>query len=209
MCHVRFTWTATQMVKGMEYHGIFWNGLKHMEASLWASPPRCSGSREGKGRRTCNYVSGIWIPPPILLWLPIDWAVRFPPISTKRKQARIRNKHWKTCAKGMTLLLMSSLPINTSHRLFRCRYSNSRDVVVSPPSFPAPLPEHPGELAHRLHSSRELHLRITLYGSTPSSSVNHDHTTYNPAGSPILLLFGRTVAWWPLNDVCIMRLRLL
>ena len=34
----------------------------------------------------------------------------------------------------MTSLLMSSLPISTSHRLSRCRYSTSRDVVVSSPS---------------------------------------------------------------------------
>ena len=48
----------------------------------------------GKRRRICNYVSGIWIPPPIPPWLPINWAVRFPPISANV------NKHWKTCAKG-------------------------------------------------------------------------------------------------------------
>ena len=35
----------------------------------------------------------------------------------------------------MTSLLMSSLPISISHRLFQCRYSNSRDVVASSPSF--------------------------------------------------------------------------
>ena len=34
----------------------------------------------------------------------------------------------------MTSLLMSSLPTSTSYRLFRCRYSTSRDVVVSSPS---------------------------------------------------------------------------
>ena len=43
----------------------------------------------------------LWIPPPILLWLPVDWAVRLPPISTKWKWAWIRNlhKHWQTRAK--------------------------------------------------------------------------------------------------------------
>ena len=48
-----------------------------------------SGGGAGKGRRASNYVSGIWFPPPILLWLLVDWAVRFPPISAKRKRARI------------------------------------------------------------------------------------------------------------------------
>ena len=38
----------------------------------------------------------------------------------------------------MTSLLMSSPPINISHRLFRCRFSNSRDVVASSPSFSRP-----------------------------------------------------------------------
>ena len=35
----------------------------------------------------------------------------------------------------MTSLLMSSTPISILHRLFQCRYSNSRDVVVSSCSF--------------------------------------------------------------------------
>ena len=65
--------------------------------SLRASSPRRSRGGAGKGRRACNYVSGIWIAPLIPLWLPIDWAVRF-------------------------------LPISILQRLFRCRYSNSRDV---------------------------------------------------------------------------------
>ena len=41
----------------------------------------------------------------------------------------------------MTSLLMSSPPISISHRLFRCRYSNSRDVVASFPSFCQSAPE--------------------------------------------------------------------
>ena len=35
----------------------------------------------------------------------------------------------------MSSLLMPSPPISISHRLFRCRYSNSRDVIASSPSF--------------------------------------------------------------------------
>ena len=41
----------------------------------------------------------------------------------------------------MTSLLMSSPPISISHRLFRCRYSNSRDVIASFPSFCQSAPE--------------------------------------------------------------------
>ena len=42
----------------------------------------------------------------------------------------------------MTSFLMSSPPISMLHRLFQSRYLNSRDVVVSSPSFhtPSPLP---------------------------------------------------------------------
>ena len=43
----------------------------------------------------------------------------------------------------MTSLLMSSPPISISHRLFRCRYSNSRDVVASSPSFSRPAARVP------------------------------------------------------------------
>ena len=41
----------------------------------------------------------------------------------------------------MSSLLMPSPPISISHRLFRCRYSNSRDVIASSPSFSQSAPE--------------------------------------------------------------------
>ena len=101
--------------------------------SLRASSLGCSGGRAGKGRRACNYVVGIWIPPPIPRWLPVDWAVRFLPISVKQKQARMKTKIEKHVPR-----VTSSPPISISHWLFRCRYSNSKDVVASPPSFSRP-----------------------------------------------------------------------
>ena len=51
----------------------------------------------------------------------------------------------------MTSLLMSSPPISISHRLFRCRYSNSRDVVASSSSF--------SRLAYRAHPNSAVALR--------------------------------------------------
>ena len=48
-----------------------------------------SGGRAGKGRRACDYVSGIWIPLPIPLWLSVDLAFRCRPISAKQKRARM------------------------------------------------------------------------------------------------------------------------
>ena len=41
--------------------------------------------RAGKGRRACNYVSGSWMAPLIPLWLPVDWALRFLPISISHR----------------------------------------------------------------------------------------------------------------------------
>ena len=50
----------------------------------------------------------------------------------------------------MTSMPISSPPISISHRLFRCRYSNSRNVVASSASFSRPPPEWPEELARKL-----------------------------------------------------------
>ena len=96
-------------------------------------------SGAGKGRRACNYTSRIWIPPSIPLWLPVDWAVRFPPISAKWKWAWMLTNIEKHVPGIMTSLLMSSPPISIFPPwLFRYRYSNSRDVVSRSPSFSHP-----------------------------------------------------------------------
>ena len=106
------------------------------------------GGREG--RRVCNYISGMWNPTPIPLSLPVGWAVRFPPISTKQKGVRMLTSTEKHVPGVMTSLLMSSPPISISHQLFRCRYSNSREWFQALLHFPALPPEHPRELARRL-----------------------------------------------------------
>ena len=67
-------------------------------SNLRASSPGRSACRAETERRACNYISGIWIPPPILLWVPVDWVVRFSPISTNV------NKHWKTRVKGNDII---------------------------------------------------------------------------------------------------------
>ena len=76
-------------------------------------------------------------------------------ISANQREAEARtsakvNKHWKTSAKSNDVIPLSSPPISISHRFFRQRCSNSRDVVASSPSVLAPLPERPEELARRL-----------------------------------------------------------
>ena len=73
-------------------------------------------------------------------------------LSNFRQSARSGNEReykqtfkgtWKHAPRVMTSLLMSSPPISISHRFFRCRYSNSRDVVASSPSFPRPAARTP------------------------------------------------------------------
>ena len=46
--------------------------ISYTKSSLRASSRGHSGGGEGKGRRVCNYVSGMLIPPPIPLWLPVE-----------------------------------------------------------------------------------------------------------------------------------------
>ena len=43
----------------------------------------------------------------------------------------------------MMSLLMSSMPISISHPLFQCKYTHSRDVVASCPSFCCPAARTP------------------------------------------------------------------
>ena len=87
-----------------------------------------SGGGAGKERRARNYVSTIWNPPPIPLWLSINWAVRFPIMSVKQKWAKMSaniEKHVKDQSANQ-------------HFTFWRRYSNSRDVVASSPFFSRP-----------------------------------------------------------------------
>ena len=69
--------------------------------SLRTSSSGRSGGGTGKRRRAGIYISGIWIPFPIPLWLPFDWAVRLPPINQREAETSANvNKYWKTRAKG-------------------------------------------------------------------------------------------------------------
>ena len=94
--------------------------------SLRASSPGHFDSRAGKGRRACNYVSGMWIPPPCGSSRRLSYQ-----ISDQRKEKKRAN------------VLMSSSSISISHRRFRCRYSNSRDVGGSSSSFSCPAARGP------------------------------------------------------------------
>ena len=87
-----FSFTKGPHVLCLSVSPSFWHGQIGMgrgrgRGGLRESSLGRSGGDAGRGRKTCNYVSGIWIPPPIPLWLPVNWAVRFLPISVRRKQA--------------------------------------------------------------------------------------------------------------------------
>ena len=96
--------------------------------SLRVSCPGRSGGGAGKGRRACNYVSGI-------VCSPSTGLLYFRQSARSGNERECNQNTWKLVLRVMTPLLMSSPPISILHRLFRCRYSNSRDVVASSPSF--------------------------------------------------------------------------
>ena len=63
-------------------------------------------------------------------------------------QHKVETNAKKNMWRVMTSFLMLSPPISISHWLFRCTYSNSRDVVESSPSLPPP--QRPRDLARKL-----------------------------------------------------------
>ena len=101
-----------------------------MLSSQQASSPGHSGGWAEKVRRACNYVSGIWIPPPIPPSTELsDFLQSVQSGSECRCKQTLKNM-WKHAPRVDTLV-MSSLPISILHWLFQCRYSNSRDIVES------------------------------------------------------------------------------
>ena len=77
---------------------------------LWASSPGRSGGGAWKGRRACNSVSGIWIPRPIRLWLPVDGRLSCQ-ISANQREAETSanvSKHRKIPAKGDDFITISA-----------------------------------------------------------------------------------------------------
>jgi len=128
----------------IQIRNMTWDHSNHGASnSLKASSPGCSGGWVDKGRRACHHVSGIWIPPSIPLWLPVNCSVK----QSERQSVRsgkstnvnkINIEQHVPKLRVMTSLLISSPPMSILHWLFRCRYSNSRDVIASSPSFSCP-----------------------------------------------------------------------
>ena len=69
---------------------------------------------------------------------------------------------WKHVPRVMTSLLMSSPPISTSHRLFQCRYSNSRDVVAIYPFFSRPANRAPWRAGSQATQNAKIWLSLTV-----------------------------------------------
>ena len=80
------------------------------------------------------------------------------PVVPRRMSCQISANQQKVETKKgprvMTSLLMSYPPISISHRLFPCRYSNSRDVVATSPSF-----SRPAAREHRRAGSQAIIIR--------------------------------------------------
>ena len=112
---------------------------REIRHSLGASSLGCSGGRVGK-RRTQSLQLRFWNLnstsnyPVVPCWLII---------SVKQKRAQMQTNIEKYVPRVMTSLLMSSPPISISHRIFRCRNSNSWDIVASSPSFSHPTARVP------------------------------------------------------------------
>ena len=107
--------------------------------SLRESSQGLSGGGTGKGRTACKFELHLQFPggsPPTEL-------------SDFRQSARSKNEREckqtlkKKVPRVMMSLLMSYPPISILRRLFRCGYSNSRDVVARSPSFSRPAARAP------------------------------------------------------------------
>ena len=132
--------------------------------SLRGRSPRRSGGGAGKGRRACNLNS---TSNSIPLWLPIDWAVRFLPISAKRKRAQILTNSEKHVPTIMTSLLTSSSQISISHRFFQLPDQVHVHVVASSLSSSRPAARAPQRACSQ---ARDYRLSDWLTLSIPSIS---------------------------------------
>ena len=130
----------------------------HHISSLRASSPGCSGSRAGKGRRACNYISS----PVAAHWLSCQ-------ISTNQCKAEMSTnvkKHWKTLAKGNDIITKvvsanQHFALTFSMQIFKFQRSSCK------PSFLF--------LSHRQRTPESL-LTGYIYQPVGESTVSVGHT---------------------------------
>ena len=144
-----------------------------ISVSLRGSSPGRSCGGAGKGRRTYHYVRGIWIPLPIPLWLPVYWAVRFPPISAKRERARMQINIEKRMPWVMTSLLMSSPP-----------HLQSASKNLHPGRGDTPLQKWRGCLSENFENTPKRYQNLVLracprFISTPKRYQFNNNKLYN------------------------------
>ena len=127
----------------------------------------------GEKRRACNTSLEFDIPPPITL------SSGYGSPSTKLSDFRQsvwsgKERECKHVPRIITSLPMSSPPISISHRLFRSRYSNSRNVVASSPPFSRPVvraPQRPCSQAIKKSQKVKMVLWYLLQNSTGAICV--------------------------------------
>ena len=139
----QITWCRSQRCKSQRELTVFLQSASKLSRALW---------RRG-GKRKESFLLRLWnlnstSNSPVV---PRRLSCQ---ISANRCEAEtsanVKNIE-KHVPRVMTSLLMSSPPISISHRLFRCGYSNSGDVVASSRSFSRPAARTLGELARRLY----------------------------------------------------------
>ena len=142
----KLPWKKPKLFRGncqnhwfLKLFSFLWRGLpltikKCLGTSLRASYKGHSGGRAGKGRRACNYVS----------IKKVDAKCWIAEITL----AMIFHVFFNDCLHSHWLAEIWQLSPQRNWR----RNSNSRDVVTSSPSFPAPPPERPGELVGYLET---------------------------------------------------------
>ena len=128
---------------------MYFNQHCHVACSLRASSPGRSGGGAGKRRRACNFASTS---------LEFKFHLQFPcgSVSTELSYFRKSVRSGNECECKQTLkytcqgndVITNVISANQHFAsTFRCRYS--REALLP---FPAPPPEHPGELSRRLRS---------------------------------------------------------
>ena len=109
--------------------------------SLQESSLGCSGSRAGKGRRACLRNFNSTSNSPVA---PSQLSCQISANQRKAETSANVNKHRKAGAKGNDIITNVISTNQHLHQLFRCRYSNSRDIVACSPSFSRPAARAPG-----------------------------------------------------------------
>ena len=126
-----------------------------------ASSPGRSGGGSGKGTTSLKFEFRLQFPcgSPSTERSGFRQSARS---GNERERKQTLKNTLKLAPSVMTSLPVSSPPISISHRLFRCRYSNSRDVVASSPSFSRPTARAPRRACPQAMSTTNVTVNCNL-----------------------------------------------